>query len=69
MEVWKDIPNYENKYQISNLGTVRSLSYKKSGIPKELKLHINDYERRIGWYIKNPNTNKDKYGGFNQFNI
>lgn len=25
-EVWKDIPNYENIYQVSNLGRVKSLS-------------------------------------------
>ena len=24
-EIWKDIPNYEGKYQISNLGRVRNI--------------------------------------------
>jgi hypothetical protein len=31
MEVWKDIPGYEGKYQVSNLGNVKSLNYKQSG--------------------------------------
>lgn len=26
MEIWKDIPGYEGKYQISNMGRVKSLS-------------------------------------------
>lgn len=26
MEIWKDIPNYEGYYQVSNLGRVKSLS-------------------------------------------
>ena len=26
-EVWKDIPGFENKYQASNLGNIRSLNY------------------------------------------
>lgn len=29
MEIWKDIKGYEGKYQISNLGNVKSLKYKK----------------------------------------
>lgn len=29
MEIWKDIPNYEGRYQVSNLGNVKSLSRKK----------------------------------------
>ena len=29
MEIWKDIPGYENLYQISNLGNVRSLRFNK----------------------------------------
>lgn len=29
-EIWKDIKGYEGKYQISNMGNVKSLHYKKS---------------------------------------
>ena len=35
MEIWKDIPNYEGKYQVSNLGNVRS--FRQSIAPKLLK--------------------------------
>ena len=27
-EIWKDIPNYEGQYQVSNLGNVRSLQFR-----------------------------------------
>lgn len=30
-EIWKDIPNYENLYQISNMGRVRSLHGRYKG--------------------------------------
>lgn len=36
-EVWKDIPGYEGKYQVSNLGNVKSLNYKRTGEEKLLK--------------------------------
>jgi len=29
LEIWKDIKGFEGKYQISNLGNVKSLNYKK----------------------------------------
>ena len=32
-EIWKGIPNFEDKYQVSNLGRVKSLSYKRSNRP------------------------------------
>ena len=28
IEIWKDIPNYEGLYQVSNLGNVKSLGKK-----------------------------------------
>jgi len=44
-EIWKDIPNYEGRYQVSNLGRVKSLSRKvwlgannDYGIKKEIIL-------------------------------
>ena len=35
-EIWKDIPGYEGKYQISNLGNVMSLHFKRSLTNKKL---------------------------------
>lgn len=42
-EIWKDITNYENKYQVSNLGNVRSLNYNNTGKSKNLKQKLNKY--------------------------
>ena len=39
-EIWKDIPNYEGKYQISNYGRVKSLNYNKTKQRKLLKPDI-----------------------------
>ena len=36
--IWKDIENYEGLYQVSNLGEVRSLNYKRSNQPHKLKV-------------------------------
>lgn len=40
-EVWKFIKGYEGKYEVSNLGKVRSLDYSHTGLSKELKLNVN----------------------------
>lgn len=37
-EIWKDIEGYEGKYQVSNLGRVKSLNYKRSGKEQCLEL-------------------------------
>lgn len=37
MEEWKDIINYEGKYQISNYGNIKSLNYHRSGEEKLIK--------------------------------
>lgn len=42
-EIWKDIPNYEGMYQISNLGRVKSLSNNNSKKEKILKQYIDKY--------------------------
>ena len=41
MEEWKNIVGYEGKYQISSLGRVKSLNYRKTGKEKILKQNIN----------------------------
>lgn len=49
IEVWKDIPEYEGLYQVSNLGNVRSLNYRKKGIIKKLSKNLNTNGRyRVG---------------------
>lgn len=30
MEIWKDIPGWENRYQVSSLGRIRSLNFKQT---------------------------------------
>ncbi len=35
-EIWKDIPNYEGLYQVSNLGKVKSFYKKKESILKDV---------------------------------
>lgn len=46
-EIWKPIKGYEGKYEVSNLGNVRSLDYNNTGIAKVLKkkVNINNYNK------------------------
>jgi hypothetical protein len=38
-EIWKDIPNYEGHYMVSNFGRVKSMNYKKQkGVEGIMKL-------------------------------
>ena len=36
-EIWKDIDGYEGLYQVSNLGRVKSLNYRRTGKEQNLK--------------------------------
>lgn len=36
-EIWKDVVGYEGLYQVSNLGRVKSLNYRRKGIEHVLK--------------------------------
>lgn len=36
-EIWKDIPGYEGRYQVSNLGRVKSLDYWRTGKAQIMK--------------------------------
>jgi hypothetical protein len=41
-EIWKEIPGYEGLYQVSSLGNVKSLKFKKVLILKQFK-NLNNY--------------------------
>lgn len=43
MEVWKDIPGYEGKYQVSSLGNVKSLKWRHKNEARQLK---QEHDRR-----------------------
>ena len=47
-EIWKDIKGYEGLYQVSNLGNVRSLHYRKSNYSK-LLIPQDDCRRGYIW--------------------
>jgi len=36
-EIWKDITGYEGKYQVSNLGNVRTLKFVNNITEKEMR--------------------------------
>ena len=42
-EIWKDIEGFEGKYQISNMGRVKSLNFKLTGKEQIMSLKINKY--------------------------
>ena len=50
-EIWKDIPNYEGYYLVSNFGNIKSIGY---GEERYLRLYLNQY----GYY--RVNLYKDK---------
>ena len=45
METWKDVKGYEGRYQVSDMGNVKSLNYNHTGSPKTLSplRHSNGY--------------------------
>lgn len=68
-EIWKDIKAYENMYQISNMGNVKSLNYKQTGREKILKPSVDKdgYQRVIlckNGYIKNYFVHRLVYEAF-----
>jgi len=56
MEVWKDIEGFENKYQVSTAGNVKSLNYNNTGKERLLKPKINRYGYREVKLSKNNKT-------------
>lgn len=54
-EIWKDIPNYEGLYQVSNLGNIKSLSKiieRKNGYKLSIKeRNIKKWLANNGYYM------------------
>ena len=50
-EIWKDIKGYEGKYQVSNLGKVKSLNYLRTGKEGFIKM----YDNKNGYLYVNLN--------------
>ena len=42
-ELWKDVEGYEGKYQVSNLGRVKSLNFRNTNTSKIMSLNDNGY--------------------------
>lgn len=56
-EIWKEIEDYEGEYEVSNLGNVRSLNYRRSG---EIKL-LKQYTDKKGYkYVRLSKNGKGK---------
>ena len=53
MEIWKDIPNYEGLYQVSNLGRVKSILFRNNIIEKKQNkiLNIHKSKRNGRMYV------------------
>lgn len=59
MEIWKDVPNYEGIYQVSNLGEVKSLLFCKEKLLKpcengnfDLVLNLRKDKKPTNWQVK-----------------
>ena len=56
-EIWKDIEGYEGLYQVSNLGNVRSLNYRRHGYVRCLTTKCNN-RGRLWVELKNGGVKK-----------
>lgn len=65
-EVWKDIAGYEGLYQVSNLGNVKSLNWKRCGYAKNLTPKLLNSKRFCVQLSKNGNGYRWQYA--NQYN-
>ena len=40
VELWKEIDGYAGRYEVSNLGRIRSINYNNSGLPRIMKPEV-----------------------------
>lgn len=58
MEEWRSIKGYEGVYQVSNLGNVRSLNYRRTGNIKNLELDTHSQGYKIVYLHSNGKREK-----------
>ena len=58
MEIWRDIIGFEGKYEVSNKGSVKTLSYKRTGKERILSERIVGGYNRVALYRNNKPENK-----------
>lgn len=51
-EIWKDIPNFEGRYMVSNLGQVKSMKYRHHNKVQILKQEKNHGYKRVCLFTK-----------------
>lgn len=59
IEIWKDVPNYEGLYKVSNMGNVKSLRFGKEKLLKtclngkiNVVLNLRKDKKPINWQVK-----------------
>lgn len=52
MEIWRDVPGWESRYQASTLGNIKSLNYLRKGVERILKPGT-DGRYNIAFFSKN----------------
>lgn len=57
-EIWKDIQGYEWKYQISNIGRVKSINYRRKWIENILCVCKNNEWHSSSWLFNNSNRRR-----------
>lgn len=65
MEIWKDIPGFETRYQVSNMGRVKSKSYIRSngfGLYRTREQILNPFKEKCGYLkvVLNKNGKKSR---------
>ena len=63
-EIWKDIPEYEGLYQISNYGQIKSLTFINKQCKKKREKILKSYINNRGYKIIKLTKNKTKKAFF-----
>ena len=57
-EIWKDLPGYENKYQVSNYGRIKSLRYNNTNVSRIMTTNAKNSKGYLVLNLSNNNVKK-----------